>query len=383
MYASTRLLTSLGLLCALVPACFNASDSGVGDDGMLDEGSTGDLTDAGDDATPDPQPDPDPGTTTGAPDPDGTTTGPADDSGGDTDPDPTTGGEVEDTTAPTVLMSAPADGDIGVAADVVMSVTFSEPMNKASVQAAYQSTDIPDLFVTMSWNAAGDQLIITPSNELLLGTGTSSVDITPRSYAFTITTAATDLAGNELEQDVPIEFTMLNRIHEQIDLLGALSGRVREDGNTAFGFIQAGDSGNPPNAQYRGFASFPMYDLPADIVEITEANLLSTQYAVAGSPYTDLGDLQIHDIEFFTLGLESFSAPSLGNLGVLSNSTANGQRALDVTAAVIDDYEAGSDTTQFAYQFPLTTNLDSGADYVLFYGEDSPATVLDIEYLLP
>jgi hypothetical protein len=375
-----HLSTALVLATPLASGCFNASDAPLDDAGLDDEGgSTGAMADDGSDDGPGP------GTTTTPPDPtdaDGDGSTGSDDSADTMDPD-TSGGEEVDTTPPTVVSSLPADASVGVFADQIISIQFSEPMDKASVQTAYQSAQLPDLLVNMNWNEAGDQLIITPNQPLVYGYATSPTDLNPNSYALSISTAATDLAGNELEMDVDIEFTMLNYVSEDIDLLGSLTGSMRQGAAWAFGIIQAGDSGNPPNLQYRGFASFPLYDLPTEIVEIVDATLLSTQYLVAGTPYTDLGDLEIHDVEYTQVGNDAFITPSLGNLGVLSDDASMGQKALHVAEAVAADFDAGSDTTQFAYQFPLNTNGEAAADYVGFRADDAPATQLRVEYLLP
>jgi len=367
-----RLSAVLLLLAGPLAAC-GASDS-PDNDGGADEGSS---TGGADDAMSDDSSD-------GATDPNATS---ADDDGstGGESTEPGTGSsgeEVEDTTPPTVVSSIPASGETGVFADVIMTIEFSEPMDTASVETAYYSADLPDPAVAMNWNDAGDQLIITPLSELPYGSGVSALDITPQAIALSVTTAATDLAGNELEQDFDLEFTMLNLIREEIGLLGSMSGSIRADGLAQFGMIRAGDAGNPPNARYRGIASFPIDDLSPDIAEFVDATLLSTQYETAGSPYTDLGELELHQVAFDSISA-AFETPSEGLLGVLADSGANGQHALHVTAAVQASYDAGADMTQFAYQFPLATDFDGTADYAEFHATNEPATLLRVDYLVP
>jgi hypothetical protein len=379
----------LSLLCALSSGCYGAPDSSAGDAGD-DTGSADDgATDGADDGEPspttastDPGPDPDPsGDDSGGPEPSDDSDGSAD--AGDTGEPGTSGGEEVDTTPPTVMSTIPADQAVGVAADVVLSVTFSEPMDKASVQAAYQSEDLPASMVTMSWNETGDQLIVTPNAPLWYGNGSSPEDATYVDYAFSIGTAAADLAGNELQEDVHVAFTTLAHITEVIPVLGALSGGVRVDGTTVFSVIQAGDSGNPPNLQWKGFASFPLYDLPDDMVQLVEARLFAHQHAVAGTPYADLGNLEVHDVEFFSIGDEAFSAPSGGSLGEIADHPADTVVNLVVTEAVAADLDAGLDTTQFCLQFPTPVSVDGAADYVLLHSTDDPDTGLEVEYLIP
>lgn len=60
----------------------------------------------------------------------------------------------DDTTAPTIASISPDRMDEGVYEDEAIVIQFSEAMDKAQTQAAFQSADIPG--VTFSWNASGD-----------------------------------------------------------------------------------------------------------------------------------------------------------------------------------------------------------------------------------
>jgi hypothetical protein len=55
--------------------------------------------------------------------------------------------------APSVVAATPSDGQIGVGLSPKVQVTFSEPMDKASVEAAFQMV-APVMAGTFSWNSA-------------------------------------------------------------------------------------------------------------------------------------------------------------------------------------------------------------------------------------
>ncbi len=102
-----------------------------------------------------------------------------------------------DTIAPTVLSTDPADLDINVPLDATVSATFSEAMDPLTV------TDVSfTLF---------DGLVQVDGTVLYAGTTatfTPDVDLDPATlYTATITTTATDLAGNPLAADYEWTFT--------------------------------------------------------------------------------------------------------------------------------------------------------------------------------
>jgi uncharacterized protein YceK len=55
-----------------------------------------------------------------------------------------------DTTSPTVVSISPPNGAKGVKDDENIIITFSEKMDKAATQAAYQSADLPASEVTFT-----------------------------------------------------------------------------------------------------------------------------------------------------------------------------------------------------------------------------------------
>ncbi len=99
-------------------------------------------------------------------------------------------GTTADTTLPTVTASSPANNDTNVLVNTPITVTFSEPMNIASINAATFTLNsvagpIPG---TVSVAASGTSATFSPTSQLLGKT----------TYMATITTGVTDQAGNHL-----------------------------------------------------------------------------------------------------------------------------------------------------------------------------------------
>src|SRR6185369_1543730 len=111
-----------------------------------------------------------------------------------------TTGVAADTVAPTVLSTVPANGATGVPTDQVVTATFSEAMNAATISAASFSlsgpgaTPVPG---TVSYSAPTHVASFTPTSALAAST----------TFTATITTGAQDVAGNAMASNVVWTFT--------------------------------------------------------------------------------------------------------------------------------------------------------------------------------
>jgi PGF-CTERM protein len=99
---------------------------------------------------------------------------------------------INDIIAPTVTSVSPADQATNVAIGTTISATFSEAMDHASVEAAFSVDGVTGTF---TW--AGNTVTFTPAAALAYET----------MYTCTISTDATDAAGNNLVEDYVWEFT--------------------------------------------------------------------------------------------------------------------------------------------------------------------------------
>ena len=110
---------------------------------------------------------------------------------------PTTPVQVGDTTPPTVTASTPANNATGVALNTAVNVTFSKAMNSASLTSTSFTLSAGGTAVSGTVAYSGNNATFTPSAALAVST----------LYTATVTTAATDLAGNALASNFVWTFT--------------------------------------------------------------------------------------------------------------------------------------------------------------------------------
>ena len=104
------------------------------------------------------------------------------------------------TTPPTVVSTIPVNGGTGVPINQVLSPTFSEPMNPASVNATTFTVTGPGgaaITGVVTYLVSGAVARFTPSAQLAYNT----------TYTATVTTGETDLAGNALTSNYVWTFT--------------------------------------------------------------------------------------------------------------------------------------------------------------------------------
>jgi Bacterial Ig-like domain len=109
---------------------------------------------------------------------------------------------IADTTPPTVLSTSPANGATAVPITTVVTVTFSEAMDSASVATGSAFT----LKATLGASVTGT---VTYNTVTHVATFTPSASLAPATtnYTATVTTAAKDVAGNSLLGTVTFVFT--------------------------------------------------------------------------------------------------------------------------------------------------------------------------------
>ena len=285
--------------------------------------------------------------------------------GDDTQPD--AGG---DDTAPTVLSTTPTDGATGVAADATITIAFSEAMDRASVEAAWQSDDLPASAVDFAWNAGDDTLVVTPHAplELAEGTGVDPSVVVARVYHVSLAATATDAAGNPLANAAAFGFATRKRMTAACTPITSLTRSMRGDGvvfaDTAV-TLTVGDT--TANLQLKTFASFTLPKLPAGAA-IESATLAANQNTTLGAPYA-LGKVEALHVTTAAIDATAFTAAPLGNPGALSIDAVAGTKQLDVTDEVIDDIAnraARGDRTQFRLELDTPTNSDAVDDEARF-----------------
>jgi len=100
-----------------------------------------------------------------------------------------------DTTPPTVVSTSPTSGATGVAVDTVVTATFSEAMDAATITAS--SFTIAGVSGSVSYNSGTYTANFTPASDLAYDTA----------YTASLSTAITDVAGNPLASAYSWSFT--------------------------------------------------------------------------------------------------------------------------------------------------------------------------------
>jgi predicted small lipoprotein YifL/methionine-rich copper-binding protein CopC len=102
-------------------------------------------------------------------------------------------GTAPDTLPPGVTATTPAPGAAGVAINITPSVTFSEPVDQATVTFALSAGNVP---VAGNITYSGTTAIFTPSGSLAYST----------QYRATVSAGVKDLAGNAMQNNYPWSF---------------------------------------------------------------------------------------------------------------------------------------------------------------------------------
>jgi hypothetical protein len=290
-----------------------------------------------------------------------------------------------DTTAPTIVSVSPEDGVNGVRADADLVITFSEPMDRVSTQAAYQSADIPAGAVTFSWNSDSSVLTVNPNSDLAYADG-NDLNVVARSFAAQVTDTAEDEAGNRLASNFDWSFRTLRRITQTFST-GTIHNVRSSD--TTLGIpctsisplTYVGDRAD--NVGLHLLITRDISALPEGIVEWEVATLSSNQVESEQSVFDDFGLILTHHVSLLPPTTATWSSSTLRALGQYSNSPAAGARSVNVRDALADDYEHRSErqqTSQYRIGFERTTDGDSVADAVSF---NCPSWVLTSQYLIP
>ena len=130
------------------------------------------------------------------------------------------GSGTPDTTPPTVVATDPADTATGVFVDGSISVTFSEPMNAATISTTtFTLEDASHIQVPANVSYVDNTATLTPTpiNSLVLSAP----------YTATVTTGVRDLAGNALSAAHTWSFTTETDAWKTTTVTGAPTGRIK------------------------------------------------------------------------------------------------------------------------------------------------------------
>ncbi len=299
---------------------------------------------------------------------------------------------------PRVLSVSPSDGALGVESNAEILIRFSEPMATSSIEAAYQSPDLPAPLLTFIWNEAGTELTVKPTAPLVYQAGTAesdgALDFLPKTYHYGFAKLTSRAASSSSSGD-SFSFSTLRQVSADLPADSSRTGNwttgegegihncLRDAESPYVPTVCVGD--DPNNVRYVGFVSFDLSGLPAAIASFSSASLTATGLTY-GSP-NELGPSLFEHVEFGALDAAGLNAPALANLGAFYGNTAltsGSHLALlkDVTSAVSQDYadrQSDGRFTQYRLSF-ASIEPDGIWDDVEFV---TSSIRLSLTYLLP
>ena len=146
---------------------------------------------------------------------------------------------------PTVISVTPPNGAVGVCPNIVVTATFSEAMNPATINTT--TFTVGGVTGTVTLDGTGKIAAFTPSASLALNT----------TYTATITTGAQDATGNALAANYVWSFTTATQACQTAVPLGSAANFVILAGstvtNTGPTIITGGDVGLSPGSAVTGF----------------------------------------------------------------------------------------------------------------------------------
>jgi methionine-rich copper-binding protein CopC len=272
-----------------------------------------------------------------------------------------------DTTRPTVVSTSPDNGEMGVATNTKLTVTFSEPMDKASVQVAF-AVSVPMALNggTFAWSADGRTVTYSPPGFFMHGSNA----------AFRIGAASRDLAGNTLSSNVDRGFALRKYGVAVLDSVASIDGHVTNAGTVSAGSsaLVVGDTGS--NIAMRSFVSFDLSSIPASTLTILGAELNMYLSGVAGSPQSTLGgNLRLERVAVGQgLMASHYGATRLD--GVVDEvqygptSLTDGWKRASIEFFVRDDWSERAqrgNRAQFRLRFPSELSANGTADSLTYY----------------
>jgi hypothetical protein len=304
-----------------------------------------------------------------------------------------TTGPAPDTTPPAQLGFVPNNLATGVERTASITILFSEPMDKASVQNAFAITS-PVGFNSgaFTWNEAGTEMTFKPNTSFDYGS-----DISWR-----VATTATDVSGNPLQAAISGAFRTIRKETVFINFDLDTSGAIRKPDYNVYRYVEhtvaVGDATD--DSAHRIFLGFKLDALPENLTRITNSTLTWWFTAKQGDPFGQLGTLRLEPVnigdsldgsplggDHSPEGEADFNAQPLGNYIHVNDSTASKYGQFDVTPFVIKDWENRTNRakrSQFRLSFTRESNNNSSYDRLYSSPASTPRLAeLELTYEFP
>jgi hypothetical protein len=308
-------------------------------------------------------------------------------SGGPPDADHTADGGGSSGSPPTVTAVDPPSGS-RVPEDLAIAITFSEAMDRASVEAAIEFPG--GAAPSFEWSEDGSR--VTASRLVPYPEGSGPEQVEPGVFHVELAAGAADAEGDRVSGALELEYTLrYRRITTSFPFSQTLSGNCDAACSGNFTWFAAGERSSDPTVATRGFVTIP-FDLPDDIA-IEHAELATEIEQILDNPFS-FGDLMIDHVVFdaFTGDLYGRRGAGLGVLYARADMPAAGDAALvDVTDVLTDDYQHRAERqhrSQYRIRFPH--DLAEDPSYPTWHADGAwdvvellrPATSLSVTYLV-
>ncbi len=269
--------------------------------------------------------------------------------------------------------TTPANGAKGVKIDAPVVISFSKPMNTASVEGAYTSDSLPKDQISVVWSA--NNTVATIDASALMKYGDGGINGGTFGYGFTIADTAEDADGNRLSAPVTVNWDTARDITVTItggqgtpdkDEIGAATGTFYGNSEplSKLAYVAAGDGDS--NEIYIGFVTMALGSLPPAIVEVVSAEFKVEQNSATASVYKDLGKLMIQHVNPLTEAPKytDYSGTARAEQVFSDDATAGaGQfRTAEVADWVKADLDAGAANISFRFAFVTGQDGDNSAE---------------------
>ncbi len=295
---------------------------------------------------------------------------------------------------PQVRAFYPQDGYRGFKRGEAIKITFSEAMDTAATEAAFQLLDPrgAPVAVIFTWEDGGRRLLAAPANPLAY-----SPDDRYLNYRYLLSTGAKSQAGAPLENGLDVSFSTMRTLTVVRDSVAALDGSVSDlgfvsnDPNdiSAYPVAPTGDSAG--NRGVRSFFAFGLAGLGFGAEEVAYARINLYNIRLDGAPFGagNLGSIIPERVEYLdnsVLDKNDYGLPGKKALDPIVSWPASETVTLTVTDWLRQALTTNEKYLQLRLRFERRTDGDTTADAVnVATGEDTAGhrPRLEIGYYAP
>ena len=189
---------------------------------------------------------------------------------------------------PQVSAFYPQDGYHGFERDEAISITFSQPMDAAATEAAFQLLDPSGAVVAVDfeWKDGGRRLLARPTSPLAYSSNDQYLN-----YRYLLSTGAKSQAGAPLENGLDVTFSTMRTLTLVRDSVAALDGSVSDlgyvsnDPSDATAYLVAPTGDSAGNRGVRSFFAFDLDGLGFGAEEVAYARINLYNVRLDGAPF--------------------------------------------------------------------------------------------------